>query len=132
MEFNYSLGNVLRPVAFHSMVKGAAMKNGAEFQESVRRINCLEVEDFKQIFGEDDGAYIWNKFVKELEQDVFELICYLDGMNMQKLYLHLGYKEGDFPKSEYHSLHCVSLPMFAEMTKEEIETVIRVVNEYGG
>lgn len=50
--------------------------------------------------------------------------------HLQKAYKHLGYKAGDFPKSEYHAAHCVSLPMFAEMTKEEIDTVIRVVNEY--
>ncbi len=50
--------------------------------------------------------------------------------HLQKAYAHLGYKEGDCPKSEFHSAHCVSLPIFAEMTKDEIDKVIQVVNAY--
>jgi dTDP-4-amino-4,6-dideoxygalactose transaminase len=50
--------------------------------------------------------------------------------HLQKAYAHLGYKEGDFPNSEYLAGHCVSLPMFAEMTKEEVDYVIDAVNNY--
>lgn len=50
--------------------------------------------------------------------------------HLQKAYAFLGYKEGDFPKSEYLAAHCVSLPMFAELTDVEVNKIIEVVNAY--
>lgn len=50
--------------------------------------------------------------------------------HLQKAYSHLGYKKGDFPNSEYLAEHCVSLPMFAELSDQQIEKVIQVVNNY--
>ena len=34
------------------------------------------------------------------------------------------------PNSEYLAEHCISLPMFAELTDEEVNTVIEVINKY--
>jgi len=50
--------------------------------------------------------------------------------HLQKAYAHLGYKEGDFPNSEYLASHCLSLPMFAELEGSEVNHVIAVVNAY--
>lgn len=50
--------------------------------------------------------------------------------HLQKAYKHLGYKEGDCPNAEYLAAHCATLPLFPEMTEEEVEEVIRAVNEY--
>ena len=50
--------------------------------------------------------------------------------HLQKAYAHLGYKEGDFPNSEYLAAHCVSLPMYPELTDEQIDQVIQVANKY--
>jgi len=44
----------------------------------------------------------------------------------------LGHKQGDFPNSEYLASHCVSLPMYAELTDEDVDYVINVVNQYAG
>lgn len=51
--------------------------------------------------------------------------------HLQKAYTHLGYKQGDFPNSEYLAAHCISLPMFAELSNEEVNQVIDAVNSYG-
>jgi dTDP-4-amino-4,6-dideoxygalactose transaminase len=50
--------------------------------------------------------------------------------HLQKAYSYLEHKPGDFPNSEYLAAHCVSLPMFAELTDEEVNKVIEVVNSY--
>lgn len=50
--------------------------------------------------------------------------------HLQKAYAHLGHKPGDFPNSEYLAAHCVSLPMFAELTDEQVNHVIEVINKY--
>ncbi len=50
--------------------------------------------------------------------------------HLQKAYSYLGHKKGDFPKSEYLAFHCISLPMYAELTDHQVEKVIRIVNTY--
>lgn len=50
--------------------------------------------------------------------------------HLQKAYAHLGYREGDCPNAEYLAAHCVTLPLFPEMTEEEIERVIALCNHY--
>jgi dTDP-4-amino-4,6-dideoxygalactose transaminase len=50
--------------------------------------------------------------------------------HLQKAYAHLNYKEGDFPNSEYLAAHCLSLPMFAELTDEQVNHIINVINKY--
>ncbi len=50
--------------------------------------------------------------------------------HLQKAYTHLNHKEGDFPNSEYLAAHCISLPMFAELTDVQVNHVIDVINKY--
>jgi dTDP-4-amino-4,6-dideoxygalactose transaminase len=70
-------------------------------------------------------------FVKHLEQnDIIPAFHYPVPCHLQKAYAHLGHKNGDFPNSEYLASHCVSLPMFAELTNEEVTKVIDVINAY--
>jgi len=70
-------------------------------------------------------------FVKYLEQhDIIAAFHYPVPCHMQKAYAHLGYKEGDFPNAEYLAQHCISLPMFAELTDDEVTRVIEVINAY--
>lgn len=70
-------------------------------------------------------------FVKHLgDNGVIAAFHYPVPCHLQKAYAHLNYKEGDFPNSEYLAKHCVSLPMFAELTAEEVSKVIDVVNAY--
>ncbi len=64
------------------------------------------------------------------EQGINAGLHYPVPCHLQQAYASLGYKEGDFPNSEYLAAHCVSLPMFAEMTEEEVNYVIEKVNNY--
>lgn len=50
--------------------------------------------------------------------------------HLQKAYASLGYKKGDLPHTEYVAEHCVSLPLFPELTDTEIDRVIDAVNTY--
>ncbi|WP_289285733.1 DegT/DnrJ/EryC1/StrS family aminotransferase [Parablautia intestinalis] len=50
--------------------------------------------------------------------------------HLQKAYKHLGYKKGDCPNAEYLADHCVTLPLFPEMTDEEAGWVIEACNDY--
>lgn len=50
--------------------------------------------------------------------------------HLQKAFDRLGYQKGDFPQTEELSERCVSLPIFPELTREEIDHVIEVLNTY--
>lgn len=50
-------------------------------------------------------------------------------MHLQKVYSDLGYKEGDFPNAEYLSKRTFAIPMFAELTDEEIKYIINQLLE---
>jgi perosamine synthetase len=52
-------------------------------------------------------------------------------IHLQPIYRSLfGYKEGDFPESELASKSVLSLPMFPELEKEEVEYVCGKVHEF--
>ena len=50
--------------------------------------------------------------------------------HLQKAYADLGYKEGDCPNAERLAAHCATLPLFPEMTDEEVSLVIDLCNRY--
>jgi dTDP-4-amino-4,6-dideoxygalactose transaminase len=50
--------------------------------------------------------------------------------HLQKAYLHLGYQRGDFPNAEYLADNCVSLPMYPELTSDNVDAVIKCLNQY--
>jgi dTDP-4-amino-4,6-dideoxygalactose transaminase len=62
--------------------------------------------------------------------NIFPGLHYPVPCHLQKAYSHLGYKKGDFPNSEYLAEHCLSLPMYAELTNEEVDYVIEKINLY--
>lgn len=64
------------------------------------------------------------------DNNIFPGLHYPVPCHLQKAYAHLGYKPGDCPNSEYLASHCLSLPMYAELTDEEVNKVIEVINQY--
>lgn len=75
----------------------------------------------------DDRQY----FMKFLaDNGVSSGMHYPVSCHLQKACAYLGYKEGDFPNAEYLAAHCVSLPMFPELTNEELARVIETINKY--
>ncbi|MDI9339171.1 MAG: DegT/DnrJ/EryC1/StrS family aminotransferase [Sediminibacterium sp.] len=70
-------------------------------------------------------------FVKHLaDNNINAAYHYPVPCHLQKAYAHLNYKTGDFPNSEYLAAHCVSLPMYAELTDEQVNHVINIVNQF--
>ena len=47
-------------------------------------------------------------------------------------YTSLGYHEGDCPNAEKLAKHCITLPLFPEMTADEVQLVIDACNDYTG
>lgn len=51
-------------------------------------------------------------------------------LHLQPAYRHLGYKEGDFPITEECARQVLSLPMYPELTQEQMEEVTRAIKEF--
>ena len=51
-------------------------------------------------------------------------------LHLQKCYAQLGHKAGDFPVAEKAARECLSLPIYPEMTEEQIQRVAEVIKEF--
>ena len=61
---------------------------------------------------------------------IYTGIHYPIPIHLQSAYKELGYKEGDFPVAEKVSREIVSLPMYPELTREQIEYVADSIKNY--
>lgn len=70
-------------------------------------------------------------FMAALDEDGVQTgIHYPIPLHLQPACSSLGYVQGQFPKAEALANQCVSLPIYAEMTDEEVSRVIVSVKKY--
>jgi len=58
------------------------------------------------------------------------IIYYPRPLHLQRVYGELGYKEGDFPIAEDVSRKILPLPIYPELTDEQVGYVVRTVREF--
>jgi dTDP-4-amino-4,6-dideoxygalactose transaminase len=63
------------------------------------------------------------------EKGVATALHYPIPLHLQNAYKHLGYKPGDFPIAENHAKEILSLPMYPELTNDQIEYVVQSLKE---
>lgn len=68
------------------------------------------------------------KYLKE--QSIATGIHYPIPLHLQPAMKFLGYREGDFPKSEKAAKEILSIPMYPELAQEEIEWVCQKIKEF--
>ncbi len=51
-------------------------------------------------------------------------------LHLQKCYASLGYHAGDFPVAEKAARECLSLPIYPEMTEQQIQRVAEVIEQF--
>jgi dTDP-4-amino-4,6-dideoxygalactose transaminase len=85
-----------------------------------------------------DSECVWHCYVIETpERDrvrsalndagIETAVHYPVPVHLQKAYAHLGYKAGDLPVTERLCQHCLSLPIYPELSKEKIFTVASIL-----
>ena len=72
-----------------------------------------------------DGLH---QFLKD--RGIGTMIYYPLPLHLQKLYHDLGYAEGSLPVSEQAAREVLSLPMYPELTDEQIQTVVEAIGEF--
>ena len=63
------------------------------------------------------------------ENGIYAQIHYIPS-HLMPYYKNLGNQPGDFPNAENYYKHCISLPMFPTLKKEEQDFVIKTIKEY--
>lgn len=64
------------------------------------------------------------------KQNIFTGFHYPVPLHLQKAYAHRGYKKGDFPHSERNGGQGISLPMYPELGKAEVDLVIKAIKAF--
>lgn len=101
--------NAARYTRLLSEIQGVDIVQEADFATSVYHLYVVMVED-------RDGL---QKFLAD--KGVATGLHYPVPLHLQKAYAHLGFRPGDFPNAERAASRILSLPMYAELTPEQIE-----------
>ena len=64
------------------------------------------------------------------DRGVPTIIYYPRPLHLQKVYADLGYREGDFPVAEATAKKILPLPMYPELTDEQVDYVIDTVRQF--
>ncbi len=92
-------------------MRGVAIPERAAYAKPVYHIYAIRVKDRDAVIA------------ALAEKDIHCGIHYPIPLHLQEAYRSLGYKAGAFPVAEGAAAEFVSLPMFAELTKEQIARV---------
>ena len=99
-------------------VPGITMPVEAEFAESVYHLFVVLSDD-------RDGL---QKFLSE--KNIATGLHYPLPLHLQIAYTHLGHKKGAFPVAESAAERLLSLPMYPELTEEQIDYVCSSIKEF--
>ncbi|MCK4321847.1 DegT/DnrJ/EryC1/StrS family aminotransferase [candidate division WOR-3 bacterium] len=113
-------------------------KNAGSYSERLKNITGIETptecDNRKHIYhqytirvkeGRRDNL---QKFLKE--KNIGTKVYYPLPLHLQKCFKHLGYKRGDFPVSEEAANMVLSLPIFPELTLDEIDYTCESIREF--
>lgn len=101
-------------------IPGVVLPVESDYARHVYHIYCVRVSNR-------------DKMIKILaEKNIFCGIHYPVPLHLQDAYKSLGYAKGDFPISEKYTEQIVSLPMYAELTEEQINFVSDGVKSFIG
>ena len=101
-----------------SGINGVILPVEADFAKSVYHLYVILVDN------RDDLQQYLN------DKGIGSGLHYPLPLHMQKAYDHLGYKKGSFPVTESVAERLLSLPMFPELTREQIEYVAESIKEF--
>lgn len=101
-----------------SKIPGVGLTTEADYGHSVYHLYVIQVEG-------RDGL---RKYLGE--RGIATALHYPMPLHLQKAYAHMGLTRGSFPVTEEIADRLLSLPMYAELTKEQIEYVVESIKEF--
>ena len=122
----------------------ARRKNAARYREGfatcgLGKVLGLPVEPWSKT--DTENHHIYNQFIiRSTRRDALKKhindsgigseIYYPLPLHMQECFRDLGYREGDFPESERASRESLALPVYPELTGEQLDYVVGKIAEF--
>jgi dTDP-4-amino-4,6-dideoxygalactose transaminase len=101
-----------------------------------------DLEDVIQPPFEKEDRHIYNQFVIRVKERRDDLRGFLNDaeigtevyypvpMHLQDCFSDLGYKKGDFPEAEHAALHTVALPIYPELSDDQMAYVVDKIKAF--
>lgn len=138
--YNYLIGFNTRLDAIQAAILSVKLKEidswNAKRREIVELYNeALQNSDLVTPVAKDYNEHVYHMYIlqsenreevlaKLKEAGIAAGVYYPVPLHLQKVYKNLGYKEGDMPVSEYLSHRTFAIPVYPELTKEQVDYII--------
>ena len=112
-------------------------------RKNAKRYNKLlsEMDDIIVPYEADYSKHVYHLYVIRAEgrdklrgelksKGIATGIHYPIPLHLQPAYIYLGHKRGDFPVTEKASQEILSLPMFAELSEDQIVEIVKLIRNY--
>ncbi|MBS4959155.1 MAG: DegT/DnrJ/EryC1/StrS family aminotransferase, partial [Clostridium sp.] len=134
--YNYLIGFNTRLDAIQAAILSVKLKEIDSWNAKRREIvelydEALQNSDLVTPVAKDYNEHVYHMYIlqsenreevltKLKEAGIATGVYYPVPLHLQKVYKDLGYKEGDMPVSEYLSHRTFAIPVYPELTKEQI------------
>lgn len=138
--YNYLIGFNTRLDAIQAAILNVKIKEidnwNAKRREIVKVYNeALQNNDLVTPVAKDYNEHVYHMYILQSEnrEEVIEKlkeagiatgVYYPVPLHLQKVYKNLGYKEGDMPVAEYLSHRTFAIPVYPELTEEQVDYII--------
>ena len=111
-------------------------KNARYFNQRLKDLNV------KTPFVPEYTTHIYHQYVLRLNSSSSKLIEHLKNkgidsrvyypvpLHVQKCFKYLNYRKGDFPKSEKAAIQTLAIPIYPDLTKQEMDYIIASIKEF--
>jgi len=142
-----TLGHNYRMEGFQGAILGVKLPHLPKWTEARRNAAVLynnKLSDVKEIILPKEMPYakhVYHIFVIQyekrdelqaylLEKGISTGLHYPLPLHMQNCFKNLGYKVGQFPNTEKLASNCLSLPIYPEITEEQISYVCNTIKDF--
>jgi dTDP-4-amino-4,6-dideoxygalactose transaminase len=135
------LGGMFRIAAIQAAVLDVKLKYLNQWHDARRRNAALYDRAFANTrvrppVIDDNNWSIYNQYVVRVpdrdavkqrlqERGIGTAVYYPLGLHLQECFRHLGYREGDLPESERACREVLALPIYPELTEDQLHLVAR-------
>ena len=144
------IGGNFRLDAFQAAVVSIKLKYLDQWtkarQENAQKYRALfshaGLEDVVELPYEKEDRHIYNQFVIRVGERRDDLRGFLSDagigtevyypvpLHLQDCFSDLNYKKGDFPQAEHAALHTLALPIYPELSDDQIEYVVEKIKAF--
>ena len=117
----------------------ARQKNATKYRSLFKNSG---LEDVVELPFEKEDRHIYNQFVIRVKEKRDDLRMFLNDagigtevyypvpMHLQNCFSDLNYKNGDFPEAEHAALHTLALPIYPELSDDQMAYVVEKIKSF--